>query len=953
MADPNEGRPVDEEEPTRLPQVAAEDDDEGEDDQVMSGSQSSVSGDNLDDLREEDEAELKEDEGYDLGDGFVVDDVQPGERPDEELSAETKGRLRERFARSGLRRRVRGKEDREGFLKQFRQQSPGADGAAPAKRAKHMSAMDVESDEDEADPALPVTPKDGKDEPDTEDEGEDEEGEEDEEDFGSEAPEESEGDEKDLIDSSEVSLVEWLASEDAKYAVKRGFRTFLRKSPKEYLKKIVRMVNKCGRSLFVEYLDLYRHSPKLALYTVDSPSSILPLFSEVATAETSRLYPKLISDTSHKVHIRLQGLPVKDSIRSLRCIHMGRLIRVRGVVTRRSQVYPQLRSVKFDCMNCGYSVGPLMVHSQEAKVHKCPGCGTGGPFRFNSSQVVYRNYQTVVLQERPGSMPPGRLPRHVECILTDDLVDQVRPGEDVDVTGIYQNSYSPSMNSRQGFPVFSSSLEINSIKAGAADDLDNLPPQDRELIEAIASHPNCIEKVIASIAPSMHGNEHIKEGIACSLFGAVSKPAGGRGGESGRVRLRGDINVLLIGDPGCGKSQFLKYVESTSPRAVFTTGRGSTAVGLTAAVQRDPMTGEWTLEGGALVIADQGHCLIDEFDKMSDADRTSIHEAMEQQTISIAKAGVVTQLQARCAVIAAANPTTGSYNPSQPFEQQCNLTQPILSRFDLLFAVKDAADTTHDGMLARFIVNSHIRNWKKGTLSRADFFDEDEMQEDEVQRPATTEITPDTDPSTTNPLPQTFLRKYIGYARKINPSVERLDFNKIEDLYSSLRLEPGMHDGMRIVVRHLESIIRLSESFARMRLSHYVRPDDVDRAISLFLKCFLRTMPVRRQKELTRKYMKYITPEKQTNQALFHTLTALAEERRRMHIVKYGSAEGREIVVDFKTFQTSADHFNIGSNAIAKFLAYPKLKECFRVVTVETKRIIRNPLEDVKEFVLL
>eukprot|EP00756_Hemistasia_phaeocysticola_P017313 Hpha_TRINITY_DN15531_c4_g3::TRINITY_DN15531_c4_g3_i1::g.105459::m.105459/K02540/MCM2; DNA replication licensing factor MCM2 len=935
--------------PTRLQPLEEEEDDEEQ-------RSASAEGDDLNDFRSEDEREMQENDDYEEDDFLVPDDPND----DHELTGEARveaGLLLRRTRRNRQKRIDKGRVE---FLKRIRDQVAGEE--PDAKRGRTFLAfeqMESESASGRGTPAGGEPSEGGGDEED--EEAEEVEEAEEKEEFGSEEASDEEVDDVELVDSSEVSLVEWLASDEAKFAVKRHFRKFLRQSQDgeaPYIQSMKKMVGRGGRSLAVHYIDVYKASPKLALYAVDSPSSILPLFTEVATAETARIYPSLRGE-AFKVHIRVQDLPVTDSIRSLRCIHMGRLIRVRGVVTRRSQVYPQLRSVRFDCMQCGNLIGPLMVHSQEAKVYRCPQCQTAGPFRFNSSQVVYRNYQTVVLQERPGSMPPGRLPRHVECILTDDLVDQVRPGEDVDVTGIYQNSYSPSMNSRQGFPVFSSSLEINSIKAGVAEDLDNLPQEERQLIEAIANHPNCVEKIIASIAPSIHGNEHIKEGLACSLFGAVSKPAGGRGGRAGegsRVRLRGDINVLLIGDPGCGKSQFLKYVESTSPRAVFTTGRGSTAVGLTAAVQRDPMTGEWTLEGGALVIADQGHCLIDEFDKMSDADRTSIHEAMEQQTISIAKAGVVTQLQARCAVIAAANPTTGSYNPSQPFEQQCNLSQPILSRFDLLFAVKDAADSIHDGMLARFIVNSHIRNWRKGALSRADFFDEDEMnEEEETKGLATTELKADTDPSTTNPLPQQFLRRYIGYARKINPSVERLDFSKIEDLYASLRNEHHAlyENGMRIVVRHLESIIRLSESFARMRLAHFVRPDDVDRAISLFLKCFLRTMPTRRQRELTKKYSKFLTPEKQTNQALFHALTALAEERRRMHVVKYGSAEGREVAVDFQQFRSAADHYNIGANAINKFLQYPRLKECFRVVSVESKGIIRNPLEDVKEFILL
>ena len=230
--------------------------------------------------------------------------------------------------------------------------------------------------------------------------------------------------------------------------------------------------------------------------------------------------------------------------------------------------------------------------------------------------------------------------------------------------------------------MFNTMLEVNAVRKRVDDLREDMTESEKKELLDLSKHPNIIEKITASICPSIHGNETVKAGIACSLFGGVSKEVNG-----GKHRMRGDINVLLVGDPGCAKSQFLKYVEKTSPRAVFTTGKGSTAVGLTAAVHKDSMTGEWTLEGGAMVIADKGHCLIDEFDKMGDQDRTSIHEAMEQQTISIAKAGIVTSLQARCSIVAAANPIMGHYDSTQTFENQVNLTQPILSRFDLLYAV--------------------------------------------------------------------------------------------------------------------------------------------------------------------------------------------------------------------------------------------------------------------------
>jgi DNA replication licensing factor MCM2 len=273
-----------------------------------------------------------------------------------------------------------------------------------------------------------------------------------------------------------------------------------------------------------------------------------------------------------------------------------------------------------------------------------------------------------------------------------------------EVTGVYRNNFDASLNSKNGFPVFTTILEANHInKKEDQFAAFRLTEEDERHIRALGKDDRIRKRIIKSIAPSIYGHEDIKTALALSLFGGVAK-------DQRKHRIRGDINILLLGDPGTAKSQFLKYVEKTAHRSVFATGQGASAVGLTASVRKDPITQEWTLEGGALVLADKGTCLIDEFDKMNDSDRTSIHEAMEQQTISISKAGIVTTLQARCAVIAAANPIRGRYNPTIPFQQNVELTEPILSRFDVLCVVKDTVDPVKDELLARFVVGSHLRS---------------------------------------------------------------------------------------------------------------------------------------------------------------------------------------------------------------------------------------------------
>ena len=272
------------------------------------------------------------------------------------------------------------------------------------------------------------------------------------------------------------------------------------------------------------------------------------------------------------------------------------------------------------------------------------------------------------------------------------------------------------------------------------------------------------------MAPSIYGHTDIKTAVALSLFGGVAKD------RQGKLHIRGDINVLLLGDPGTAKSQVLKYVEKTAHRAVFATGQGASAVGLTASVRKDPLTSEWTLEGGALVLADRGTCLIDEFDKMNDQDRTSIHEAMEQQTISISKAGIVTTLQARCGIIAAANPIGGRYNSTIPFSQNVELTEPILSRFDILCVVRDTVDPAEDERLARFVVGSHGRSHPASQA--ADTQNTMEVEEPEASQKQEGEIS------------QELLRKFILYAReRCSPKLYNIDEEKVSKLFADMRRE--------------------------------------------------------------------------------------------------------------------------------------------------------------------
>merc|ERR1719238_2493727 len=321
------------------------------------------------------------------------------------------------------------------------------------------------------------------------------------------------------------------------------------------------------------------------------------------------------------------------------------------------------------------------------------------------------------------------------------MVDTVRPGDKMDLNGIYKCIYDAGTNARTCFPVYRTELQAVHVRTRGDVKEMNITDDMQARIRELAASPDIRERFIASMAPSIYGMNHVKTAIALSLMGGQRKIA------AGKHRIRGDINTLVVGDPGLAKSQFLKYVEQTFPRAVYTTGKGASAVGLTAAVQRDE-TGQFCLQGGAMVLADDGICLIDEFDKMNDADRTSLHEAMEQQTISISKAGIVATLQARCAVVAVANPIEGRYDPQRTFSQNVNLTDPILSRFDLLCVLRDESDAVQDERLADHVVCSHIRSHVEATA-------------DEKQiRPKLQQKT-----SSVEPLPQDVLQRYIVYAR--------------------------------------------------------------------------------------------------------------------------------------------------------------------------------------------
>ncbi|KAH8893236.1 MCM-domain-containing protein [Thozetella sp. PMI_491] len=666
-----------------------------------------------------------------------------------------------------------------------------------------------------------------------------------------------------LGDIKAANLSDWLSLPNVQKGVKREFKEFLTQFIDEngisvYGQRIRTLGEVNAESLEVSWHDLANSRATLAYYVANAPTEMLKLFDEVAMEVVLMDYPDYGRIRS-EIHVRIFDLPGDYTLRDLRQSHLNSLVKVSGVVTRRTGVFPQLKYVKFDCSSCGVTLGPFQQESNvEVKITYCQSCQSRGPFTLNSEKTVYRNYQKITLQESPGTVPAGRLPRHRDVILLWDLIDKAKPGEEIEVTGIYRNNYDAQLNYRNGFPVFATIIEANNV-VKSHDQLAGfrMTEEDEQQIRKLSKDPRIVDKIINSIAPSIYGHTDIKTAVALSLFGGVAKIA------KGAHHVRGDINVLLLGDPGTAKSQVLKYAEKTAHRAVFATGQGASAVGLTASVRRDPITSEWTLEGGALVLADRGTCLIDEFDKMNDQDRTSIHEAMEQQTISISKAGIVTTLHARCGIIAAANPIGGRYNSTIPFSANVELTEPILSRFDILCVVRDTVVPEEDERLARFIVGSHSRSHPlknsdksgNGDNTQATGNDSMAVEADETQA---TESGASQVPPKEGEVPQQLLRKYILYAREhCSPKLYNMDVDKVSRLYNDMRRESKITGAYPITVRHLEAIIRISEAFCRMRLSEYCSQQDIDRAISVTIESFVGSQKVSCKKALSRAFAKY------------------------------------------------------------------------------------------------
>lgn len=559
----------------------------------------------------------------------------------------------------------------------------------------------------------------------------------------------------------------------------------------KYRKRLGHVALSGSRSILVDFEDLIAHDADLARSILDKPDEYLEYLDRSAWAQLKIEDPEY-AEIIKRLRVRFRKLPEKHSLRKIGSENIGRLLSIDGIIVRSTSVKPLLLKAAFQCRKCN----AMSYVEQAGTLMRGPGvCAhcRSKIFEFMEKMSSFMNSQEIRIQERPEDLPPGQLPRAVDIKLSEDLVDIARPGDRVSIIGIAR-AQQEFAGRKARLRTFELLLDANYVDiVGKEVEVVEITPEDERLIRELSKDPFIHRKLIASLAPSIYGYGDIKEAVLYLLFGGVAKrlPDG--------VSIRSEINVLLVGDPGVAKSQLLQYVSRIAPRGLYTSGRGTTAAGLTAAVVREK-SGGMVLEAGALVLADKGVACIDEVDKMRPEDRVAIHEALEQHTVSVAKGGIVATLNARAAVLAAANPSLGRYDPYRNITDNISLPVTLLTRFDLLFIMKDIPEPDSDTRMSEHILTLH--------------------------RLKTTPEEP--------PLLPDILRKYIAYAKRTEPVLSVEAANEIRQYYLKMRSMSGSTESPVVITpRQLEALVRLSEARARSFLRDRVEAEDARSIIRL------------------------------------------------------------------------------------------------------------------------
>ncbi len=562
----------------------------------------------------------------------------------------------------------------------------------------------------------------------------------------------------------------------------------------EYRQKISQMAIAGRESIIADFEELFAFDQKLAEILLEKPDEYLKHANNAAYAQLQIEDPEY-AERIETVTVRIVQLLEKAQLRKLGSNNIGRLALVEAIVVRSTPVRPMVMQASFKCKRCGTITRIDQTGQFLRAPFECsdPSCRAKGPFEFVQEESAFIDSQDLRLQERPEDLPAGQLPRTLNVKLVgSEIVDVARPGDHVSIVGIVR-AFAPSRPGVGKLRTFILYLDANSIEVLGKEPETTLPsPEEEEKILEFAKDPWIHRKIVNSIAPSIYGYEHVKEAIMYLLFGGVPKTLPD-------ITVRGELNALLIGDPGTAKSQLLQYVARIAPRGLYTSGRGTTAAGLTAAVIREK-GGGMNLEAGALVLADKGVACIDEMDKMRPEDRVAIHEAMEQHTVSVAKGGIVATLNARTAILAAANPALGRYEPHRTVAENISLPVTILSRFDLIFVLRDVPNEEADGKMADHILEIH----RKG-LSPAE-----------------------------PPMQSELMRKYVSYAKGIRPVLTNEALKRLSDFYLAMRSASEAEGSpVAITARQLESLVRIAEARARAALRKEVLAEDAEAAVSI------------------------------------------------------------------------------------------------------------------------
>jgi len=564
----------------------------------------------------------------------------------------------------------------------------------------------------------------------------------------------------------------------------------------KYKDQLLKRIRKDERFIVLDFSELVSHDSALAEVLLDQPEEVVKA-AEIAVEQFDTL-----GDVS-KFKVRFTNLlpSQKIMIRNIRSEHIDKLMLIEGTVRQKSDVRPQVVAAKFECPSCGNILNVLQIESKFKEPSRC-GCGRKGRFKLLDKEMV--DAQGIVLEEASEDLEGGEQPKRINLLLKNDLVSPIsekktNPGSKIRITGILKEV---PIIGRDGGKLtrFDLMIEVNCTES-IEEDFSSLEitSEVEEEILALSKDPKLHEKLINSVVPSIYGYERIKEAVLFQMAGGVRKIR-----DDGAVS-RGDIHVLLVGDPGAGKSQILKRIARIAPKGRFVSGKGASGA-LTAAVVKDEFLSGWSLEAGALVLANRGVCCIDELDKMNNDDRDAMHEALEGQTVTISKANIQATLRSETTVLAAANPKFGRFDPYEIIPKQIELPSTLINRFDLIFPVRDIPNKEKDEKLSSFVLNLH--------------------QSPEMIVP---------------PIDSMLLRKYFAYARQnIFPELTDQAVEEIKGYYLKMRgsgSDEGEIKAIPISARQLEALLRMSEASARLRLGKKVTRKDAKKAVELMHFC--------------------------------------------------------------------------------------------------------------------